>query len=444
MRLPELNSHIDRYGLAKIILPAFLFMQPFARFAAVKSALFVILSVIFAVRIAGGRTRVDFRDRSVIAFLLLFAVSFVSSAVSPYALESLDAMRKNMLYVSVLFFMILSEYRGFDDLKPLFYATIAGFSLLSLVIALKYNAELFNWIAYVEKTGDRDRLLGGYSTFAAFYVPFAAAYLMSSKERPWIRWTIVFFVFLEFVLSVLNNHRTQLAAIAASLAVMTLLAGRYRVFAVGLAAALIASILITQIRPGSFERYETLMRSETYVTNTGLSDRLSIWKGALDMIKERPVIGWGYGWKKIAVVAKEQGFLERWDSGGATFRYFSKAGYGAANPHNLALQILFEVGATGLASFIFFWLTILVKSARTYKRHWGRGPGVPPAPPAALFLKYGVIGVLVSYALLNATNGYWHEAFGNLIFSFSAVSIVLYKEATGPPKEAAGPPNVPA
>ena len=215
----------------------------------------------------------------------------------------------------------------------------------------------------------------------------------------------------------LNNHRAQTAAIVVSCGVLTLGARRFRLLAAGAASVLVIGLVILQAKPDALMRYKTLLTPSTYTSNeyTAWNNRLAIWSGTFDMIKERPVLGYGYGWKKIDYAAKDMGFLEKWkEAKPETYGYFSKGNYGSSNPHNLFLQIVFEVGVIGLVAFLAFWLSLIVKAVRA---------GQPK------LLKLALLAVLVSYGLVNIANGLWSEAYGNLMLSFAAISVVLSREA---------------
>jgi O-antigen ligase len=423
--LVKIESSIDRYRLLHVMLLVYLFFLPFSRFSGVRNTAFILLFLLFIFRLVKGRVRIDIRDRTVQAFGVLVAAALLSSFLSPYPGESLDFIRKNFPYQVVVFCVIMSGYRNLDELKPIFYSLFAGFAALSLVIVFKYEpSALLNWLNYKGDT----TYLRGYSLYATFYIPFAIGYLYSSRERTWIQWLMVLFLALEFTLSVLNNHRAQVAAIAVSAVAITLAARRFKILAAGAVACIIAGLILFQVKPHAFDRYKTLLSTETYFTSAhrGWNDRFAIWSGTLDMIKERPVLGWGYGWKKISWAARDGGFLEEWDPDGRIYRYFTVHGYGSASPHNLWLQILFEVGIVGLAAFLFFWATVVVKAGSIClnKANPARG-----SPGALAFLKYGTFGVLISYVLINMANGLWEEAYGVLMMTFAAVCIVLYRDS---------------
>lgn len=420
-RLEEL---ITRYRLLSLFLLVFLFFQPFGPFAGVRNTAFVLLCLSFLIKYLAGKVTADLGDNTVRAFGLIAVVSVVSSIFSPYMAESFDYMRKNLLYQAVIFLVILSEYKGFDDLKPVFYTVLASFFALSLLILLTNDPRaLIDWLNQADK-----KYTKGYSLYATFYIPFAAAYLYAGKEGLKFKAAIVFLIGIELLLSILNNHRAQIVAIIAGIALVTLIAKRYKVLVIGALAGIVLAVGLMQVDPKALDRYKTLAKTETYMTNehTGWNNRLAIWSGTLDMVEQRPVAGWGYGWKKISMVAKEQGFIEKWRSEGNkdTQEYFETHGYGSANPHNLAIQILFELGALGLVAFILFWLSVLAKAVSAFRR---------PDTEGTRLLKYSVLGVLLSYALVNTSNGLWQESYGVMMTTLAACSVVLYKEACAPP-----------
>ncbi|MBI5562229.1 MAG: O-antigen ligase family protein [Deltaproteobacteria bacterium] len=419
--LHKIDAISARYRLVEAFLLIFLFFQPLSPFTSVREIAFVAMCVFFGVRAALGRVRLDARDPALIALALLVAAAILSSALSPYPLESFDAMRKSLFYQVMTFLVVVTSFRTIEELRPLVYALIGSFAALSAVILIQNDAGvLLDWHVWHSRTGRRETYLLSYSTYAAFYMPLGLAWLYGAKDRMSVKLVLAAFLSLEFALVFLNNHRTQLVAVAASAVLVTALARRWRTLAVVAAALIIAGLAVYLIDPYHFARYRTLAAYNTYATNEGLTERPAIWKGTLDMIKERPVLGYGYGWKKLATAARDGGWLERWDKTGRTYWYFSTFGHGAANPHNLGLQIVFEVGILGFIAYLTFWAAVIIKGARAWAVNSAE----------AVFLRYAMPGVLLSYVLVNATGGFWEEAMGNLVLSFAAICCVLYRGRT--------------
>ncbi|MBI5970719.1 MAG: O-antigen ligase family protein [Deltaproteobacteria bacterium] len=424
--LARLDEYISGYRLITVFLAVYLFLQPFKAFTSVREIAFALLASALSIRLINGQVRLDIKERTTQAFILLIAVCAASALLSPYPMDSLIAVRKNLFYQAVVFFAVTSEHKEFNGIKPLIYALIGGFALLSLaVVAANKPSVLLNWL-----DNKNAPFLSGYSTFAAFYIPLAAAFVLSSKEEVRIKWVIAFVIALGFALSALNNHRTQTAAIAVSTVAVALIAKRYKILAAGAALGATIILFIFIMKPASMERYQTLLKPGNFVSNdsAGWNDRWSVWSGVYDMASDRPVLGWGYGWKKIADAAKDGGYLERWPEDGRTRLYFTRFGYGAANPHNLLLQIVFEAGVLGLGAFLFFWVTIISKAISVFR--WSNGRGLPPSAGVD-FLKFAVPSVLLSYFMINVTNGLWEEVYGVLMTAFAAICVVVYREAAG-------------
>ncbi len=83
--------------------------------------------------------------------------------------------------------------------------------------------------------------------------------------------------------------------------------------------------------------------------NTG---RIVVWQANIDMIKERPLLGWGYGnYKQF-----RDEFYRRYPVDTT------------AHAHNTYLQIWVAGGVVGLAAFLFLFWSILKLGWRTYRR----------------------------------------------------------------------------
>jgi len=421
---------IVRYGLVQVFLLIFVFVQPLIHVTSIRETAFVAMLVLFIVKSLKKGIVIDFRDRIIQGLVLLVLVCVVSSALSPYPLDSLTFLRKSLFYQLVVFVVIINEFRGISGIRLLLYAVLGGFAALTLAIVItRPPGVLLNWL---DATNNGDRLLMGYSLFATFYIPLALGYLYATRSSLVIKAVFIVFIVVETVLSVLNNHRGQVVAILVSAALLTLFARRYKTLIAGLVVAAVVGAGLLVVKPTAFDRYKTILMSKSYVSKTvrpsgsveyeGMTDRLSIWKGTLDMIKDRPLIGYGYGWKKIAYVVKDGNWLDKWDKESRTYVYFSQRGYGSASPHNLVLQILFEVGIIGLAAFIFFWAAIAWKALVQVAKDRAEG---------ATVLAYCVLAVLVSYILINFVNGLWEEAHGILMMTFAGMAFVLQRESAG-------------
>ncbi|TAN61588.1 O-antigen ligase family protein [bacterium] len=419
--LQKIDEYTEKHRLITVFLAIFLFFQPFRPYAGIRSAAFVTVLVLFSIRLIRGSAKIPFTNKAVQALILLAAVCLVSSLLGPYAIESLNAIRKNLLYQIVVFAVIVTEYRNFDEIKPLLFSIFAGFTALSTIIIFKNSPSvLLHWL---DRANKENIFLGGYSTHATFFIPLLTAYIFAFRRSPGKKAGLVAMLLLWVGLSFLNNHRTQILAFGLAMFLIAALSRRYKALIAGAVLCLALIAALYGLKPESFTRYKTLLNPYTYVTDNdeALNGRLAIWRGTIDMIKVKPVLGYGYGWKKIASVAVDKGFLEKWNKNGATYKYFSATSHGTTNPHNLVLQILFEIGIIGLCAFLLFWVVVIAKAVKAPLKEQN---------DEGRFLKYATAGVLLSYAVINITNGVWQEAMGVLIMAFAAFTVVLAKRQT--------------
>jgi len=382
---------------------------------------------LFAIKLAKREAKIDWNDKTIIALSLLAAWSFLVSISGPYPLESLNAIRKNLMREVVIFLVIISEFNNFRDIKPLLWIVVSSFAVVTFASIIENSVKdwdtFYRLIPSMSWRQLSDYFFSGYASKATFYIPFIAAWLLSAKEERWkMRLGIITLCF-GFVLIYIYNSRTAFISVPIAVLMSLVLAKRYRLTACYLLVALLLISFIFTLDSEKFSRYRTLSDADTYISDSGLSGRKGLWLVTLDLIKKRPITGYGYGWKKMAWVAQDSDLIEPLkDTYPGAYDYFMRQAhmsYGKINPHNLFLQIAFEIGVTGLALFILLWFTIVHKLTTTIRISKGSESGN--------FLKYS-IGLIVSYVIINLTNGFWQESYGNMIFLFMAIIVVLHRE----------------
>ena len=419
------------YSLIPPLLFIYIFFQPFNHFAGIRNTAFFFMLPLFLIKLGrkgighackGFNSKINWKDSTMTALFILLIVILVSIFFSNYIIDSLNAFRKNFFYQLVVFFVILTEFRDIEKLRALLGAVVLSFVTLTIIIFIKNPPS--NLLNILEAKADRETFLSGYALNAAFYIPFTLGYIFSMKDRIVFRGIFWIMLLAEFTLVWLYySSRTTLIAILISTVVIIAMSKRYKMLAIIIVFFLVIGGITYFKKPELIDRYKTLLSFQTYTNNVGLSGRGYIWKGTIDIIKDRPIIGHGYGWKKLALVTRDGGYLERWKEKWpetcAACDYLG-AGYGKANPHNLVLQILFEVGILGLSAFVLFWVTICVKVVKIIKSG--------TEDELNCFVKYGATGVLVAYSIVNMTNGLWEESYGIITFVLAAVILVIYEQ----------------
>jgi len=405
-----------------------IFLQPFNHFNSFREISFYGILLLFVIKLStGGLRNIEFKDKTIIAILLILGWSLLVSIAGPFPTESLDAIRKNLLKEVVIFLVIVSEFKTLRELKPLLWVAVSSFAAVTFASIIE-NA-IKDWHGFSTLTpsvswrSTSTYFFANYADNSTFYLPLIAGWLASIKDVSWKKWIGTITLILGSVLVYIYNARTQLLTVAFAVFIIILLTKKYKlVLAFLIAVALSVSIIATSKDDG-FSRYKTLLSTETYTTDKGLTNRLGLWQVVVEFIKERPLNGYGYGWKKLAWLVQEKNSDEFWEARPrSAYNYYVQDAqliYGRVNPHNLALQIAFEIGLVGLAFFTAMWVTVLAKVYRAVK--------ITNESEGRYFM-LSSIGVIVSYVMVNVTNGFWQENYGMMIFLFMAVIFVVSRE----------------
>jgi O-antigen ligase len=380
------------------------------------------LLLLFTVKLFRGSIKdIRLNDRTIIAILCLTTWSLLVSLFGSYPADSLNAMKRNLLIELLIFFVIITEFKSLQELKPLFLVVVSSFAIVTFVSLIESASA--DWTNFQEIVKTHKMFIGGYANNATFYLPFIAVLVLALNEASWKKWAGILTLLSGVVLIFLYNSRTALIAMILSLFIILMLSKRYKMLILYTIMTTLFFIFLYKSEYSTFTKYKSLVNYQTYITNEGTSKRFDVWQGALHIIEKRPIAGYGYGWKKMAWTIDDLKLKEYWKTKyPPIYEYYVKEArisYGRANPHNLALQILFEIGAVGLALFVWLWITVIQKmykvivSANDFEMH--------------KFMLFST-GIIVSYFIINLTNGFWQETYGNMIFLFMALVFVIYRQ----------------
>lgn len=135
----------------------------------------------------------------------------------------------------------------------------------------------------------------------------------------------------------------------------------------------LALLLVFVLHPTSIENsLELITRGQDVAELKSLTGRIDLWRASLDLILERPVLGWGYvSGSRVALIEA----FTRWP---------------AVDAHNALLQIVLTLGVVGACIL----MALLWTSSRTLlcllSRHWGSREEV-----ALVSLKLGALLILL-------------------------------------------------
>jgi putative inorganic carbon (HCO3(-)) transporter len=295
----------------------------------------------------------------------------------------------------VFFFLVVDAIRTRRQIERLFTALVLGsVPVMFYGIAQFVGLDPLPWrtdsVSPVLSTMGRSNFFGAY---LAMIVPFSLFLWVRSNGAEWLRssdppegcdvereprapvhaWRLAVVVVLQITTVLLTQARAAWLSLAAGVLVFfgVVWTSRNRSMrhvwmslgAVVLAAAVLVGISFIDLTPGragaqmdplefAGKRYQTIV------------DRLTIWRGTLQLIPEHPWIGHG-----------PETFVQVFNSRFPPDETWGRANVLVENPHNILLGHLFSTGISGLTAFVivivvFFSLVLglLRQAVRAYDR----------------------------------------------------------------------------
>lgn len=401
-----------------------LFIQPFEKFVAVKYLMMVGLLIAAVPLALRAEIRQRLRSRNIVLGLALAIVVWciAVSAASPYPADSLHALPRDLLLQAELLLVGGLLVTGPKQARTALWMIMAGFAAVSLLSAVEVASYLKDHaLSEGQIPRSHKSFWGGYATMASFCLPLIIAFAVSTASGIRQRVLLGVLCLLGVVLTGLYGSRSPLLVVAIAVIVLFGLLRAWKALAVVfLLMALGVGWVATQSNLGYLEKYRSLAEADTYVTNQGLSLRLDVWSGVIELIEARPVLGYGYGWKKLAWAINDGGYAERWkatDPGKSA--YFlgeeTAASYGKVNPHNYFLQVAFEIGIPGLLLVFAFWLAVF----------WQGLKGIVRGPLEHQRLRVVILTTLLAYLLSNFANGFWVGGLANMACALVGILVGL-------------------
>ncbi|BAK78445.1 O-antigen polymerase [Pseudogulbenkiania sp. NH8B] len=328
------------------------------------------------------------------AMLAMTMVFFLSLAVNPAWLSNnLHEFWKDHVRNLLVFLMALSSIRSMQALRPLLMAAVAGFTVRALLLLGLYWGDFQALLPYRK----------GFALDATFLFTITAALFLFDKGLPrYLRLVLGGALLVQAVPLMLHGSRTPLLAIAAGLIVAAVLGRYWKWLFTGLLVVVVGLVGMAQAHPDLVTRYASPFSEQTYQQDSSFLERRGIWFVTSSLIREHPLLGYGPGWRKLAPLARSEGYIEKLAGSGErqdmlAHDYFRDKGYGKANPHNLYLQVVFETGLLGLSVYLVFLSCTLWCAIRL----WGT------RIQDNTTLSLTAVALLVCYLITGFANGLW-------------------------------------
>jgi len=278
-----------------------------------------------------------FRYTPMNAWVILFMIVYALSAVASMNLATSLQVALLVLSFIAFYFVLVNSITTRKELEVLLTLFVAIGFIVALYGIYQYifvgsfasssfvDKEMFADISTrVSGTFDNPNVMGEYLLLV---IPVALTFLW--KAKGWFQKLIVFGVVGVMIVSLaLTYSRGCYLGIAACIGIFLLLINLK--FILAFLAGLVAMPFVLP---------DSILNRFTSIGNTGDSStsyRISIWKGAIDMIKD-------YWYRPIG-----QGTV----AFNRIYPLYSYSGVGAEHTHNLFLQLIIETGILGIVAFI--------------------------------------------------------------------------------------------
>ncbi len=404
-RLSELLKQEWPYVVAAL----YLFFSHVPRTTAVVNSLIGLMLLTTLYALFKGTIRLPWRSPIVLTFAAFVATLAISSALSPYWQESLTPLRREVLPMTLCFVLLIgwtgSQLSTRQRITGIAGAIVAAYLVRTLLAFVDLARQGLHHNVYTINKSQA-AFFDYFAVDSTLAFPILLSVILYISLNRWFKVLLIAVAMLALVLVGLSGVRTAVFCIAI-VALLQLLPWLWRhkvkaatsIVILTLASTLLFGSKLQEVAP----RYASIFSIETYKKDVSMVERYVIWGSVLEMVSERPALGYGLGWQKMHDIATTQGYIDKWaqsDSELAQWavRYY-KVGRGAANPHNLTMQILFESGGLGLATYLALLLATLGTAWGLWRR--ARKDSIVQWFVPTL-LCYGV-----AYFLNNLTNGIW-------------------------------------
>lgn len=361
MNAQKLNRTFTQLGFASTWGYIFFSVVPHAAAGKYISSALMLLS--FLLLLARKQIRKPQFTWLNVSIFLVVGLALLSAALTPYAADSLNQFRKEGLPF-LLGFLLLTSASMADRNKTVVYTLLSlmfGYAVKEILALWAGAANSFQFSIYESPDTTLPKYLDFFSADTPYYLPFLLGPLLFWPMNFWQKGILLILSILAMVVVIFSGVRTAFIFVVVTIFLILI----YRFWNTKKLLILMLStltlcgyLLMHQTRNPSIARYSSITTTQTYQfgKDGSVSERYAIIKGVWEVSKDRLLLGYGPGWKKLPTVAEVNGHMDRWRQSsnpvdGWIFRYFS-LGVGRVNPHNFYIELVFENGLLGLIAYL--------------------------------------------------------------------------------------------
>ena len=416
MRTGSMVRSDNLFKLMHSSLFAYLVLLPFPHVTTIKEITFW-LAVIFWLMLMPSRSQRLLPVNPITLSLTLFmAVALISSITGVEPVENLKRFKGELFIPFLLFLIASTEYGSMDKIRMLLAPMVAALAVYTAFMVV----ESFSWgFGYYWDESLRQQLkwLSGYAEMCITLLPLTLGYFLLMRSN--LRFLVLFLMLLEFTILAAYRHIASFggSVLVLFLGVLFIQPMVYRLWLRGFIVMImiISAVLFythgdnMAVAEYKLKFYQITHPYEELKKPHGFTNRVPLWNAAVDVIKDRPVFGYGWGMKKYTDIVAQDKYLSKWEEDDpAVYQVFTQYKGYHVPPHNMFLEIAIQSGILGLVSFCLFiaiCLFYFIKTSIRSVSHEDRN-----------FSVIIVIGIIFSFMIANIMSNELGRLSGKVLF----------------------------
>lgn len=313
--------------------------------------------------------------------ILLYTVVVIASVLySIDRIETVAGIRGSYIKAIVLYLVILNNFQTPGKVKRLAMTFLISFVLTIGIGFFNYQFGQYNIIGGITAFENKHHNIMGKILGGSF--PFLLLTFSIAKKPIWKGAAIVLILVGLFGIFMTLSRATWAGAVLAFL-----IWGMHQNWKAMVAALVLFLLTLFSFGPESVAERLALLETQ----RSTMSGRTPIWRVAIEQVKERPLLGYGYGLNIFEKVYEEGRTHQPGEEGSVP------------HEHNLFLSLLIQNGIIGTALYLWIFIGALVlvyKMTQSMSAGWDRD--------ILVVIFSGMIGEYFIHALLDRNNvGNW-------------------------------------
>jgi len=305
-----------------------------------------------------------------IAIFFYLGWMFLTSISSSMPGVSLKFFLSKLWFIIPVFFFGIILFKKYKNIKYFIWAY--SISLLIIVFISTFKLAQTSLLAsnaahHVVKPFYNDHT--AYGAIVALFTPVLWGFTFKSHDKPQIKLISAFFAVVFTIGTILSYSRASWIGLVVALGIWVAVKLKIKfkyIFTVGvIIAVFIGSFwfqIIDRLEKNNQDSSSKISSHITSITNISTDasnvERLNRWRCAIEMFKEKPIVGWGPGTYQFQYAPFQ---LNR-------MRTIISTNFGnIGNAHSEYLSPLAEQGLIGMLAFIWVALAILLTGFRIHK-----------------------------------------------------------------------------